>query len=200
MKTAVFDIETSDLAAIGGGILLCACVRPLSTQRTRSFRIDAHEYKPDKEHGFFEREEKDLLVELLAELVKYDLLIGQNIDDFDLAFLKSRAQRLGVPFLLNPLTYDTKKAWGRSKLRTVLNHFGKPSKSLDMIADFLGVEQEKTKIYPRQHWQTIWGNRKQRLEAMNLLVDHCERDVRMNHRIYEMVLPNDPKASMKRWY
>lgn len=199
MKSAVFDIETSDLAAVGGGVILCACVRPLSTQRTRDFRADEYKYEPSAEFGFFQRQEKDLLVAILAELGKYDLLIGQNIEDFDLGFLKSRAARLGVPFSLTPFTYDTKKAFGRSHLRTVLNHFGKPSKSLDMITDFLGIEQEKTKIYPAEHWKTIWGNEYERMEAMNNLLDHCRKDVRMNHRVYDALLPQDTRANIKRW-
>lgn len=57
MQSAVFDIETSSLEAVGGGILLCACVRPLSARRTRQFRIDAYEYDASDEHGFFERKE-----------------------------------------------------------------------------------------------------------------------------------------------
>ena len=199
MKTAVFDIETSDLAAVGSGVILCGCIRPLSTGRTRTYRADNYRYKPSSNFGFFERQERDLVTALLGELGKYDLLIGQNIEDFDLGFLKSRAARLGIPFQLAPFTYDTKKAFGRTKFRTVLNGFGKPSKSLDMIADFLGVDQLKTKIYPAAHWQTIWGKESERMEAMNALVDHCERDVRMNHRVYELILPSDNRANIKRW-
>jgi hypothetical protein len=199
MKTAVFDIETSDLAAVGSGVLLCVCVRPLSTNRTRVFRLDNYKYKPDPRHGFFERQERDMLVDVLGELAKYDLLIGQNIDNFDLGFLKSRAARLGVPFTLCPFTYDTMRAWGRTKFRTVLNKFGKPTKALDMIADFLGIDQEKTKLYPAHHWTTIWGNEAQRMETLNDLVDHCQRDVRMNHKVYEMELPADNKAIIRRW-
>jgi len=199
LKTAVFDIETSALEAIGSGIILCACIRPLSTGRTRTYRIDAYKYEPDPLFGFFERQEKDLLVDILKDLGQYDLLVGQNIENFDLGFLKSRASRIGVPFTLMPLTYDTMKAWGRTHLRTVMNFVGKPSKSLDMITDFLGITQEKTKIYPAAHWETIWANELKRIAAMNDLVDHCLRDVRMNARVYEMELPMDTKAIIKRW-
>jgi DNA polymerase elongation subunit (family B) len=199
VKTAVFDIETSALEAIGSGIILCACIRPLSTGRTRTYRIDAYKYEPDPLFGIMERQEKDLVVDVLKELGQYDLLIGQNIENFDLGFLKSRASRLGIPFTLAPLTYDTMKAWSRTKFRTVMNFVGKPSRSLDMITDFLGITQEKTKIYPAEHWQTIWGNELQRIEAMNNLVDHCQRDVRMNTKVYEMELPADNRVIIKRW-
>jgi DNA polymerase III epsilon subunit-like protein len=199
LKTAVFDIETSALEGIGAGMLLCACVRPVSTNRTRVFRCDQYPYEPDPAFGFFERQEKDLLTSLVDELSKYDLLIGHNLENFDLGFIRTRAYRCGVPFPLRPFTYDTMKAFRRVKMRTVLNIVGKPSASMDMVADFLGIDQEKTKLYPVQHWQTVWGNETQRAAAMNDLVDHCQRDVRMNARIYELLLPYDEKANIRRW-
>ena len=199
MKAAVFDIETSALEGIGAGILICACVRPLATGRTRTFRIDAYKYEQSPEFGFFDRQEKDLLSAVLEELAKYDLLIGHNIVNFDIGFLRTRAYRYSVPFQLNPFVYDTMPAFKRVKLRTVLNAVGKPTASLAMIADLLGLDQEKTAIYPAEHWQTIWGNDAQRLEALNYIVDHCVKDVRMNAQAYEILLPLDWKAKIGRW-
>lgn len=199
MKSAVFDLETTDLAGVGAGILLCGCVRPLATNRTRVFRIDAYHYKADHVHGFFDRQEKDLLVDLVDELKKYDLLIGHNIENFDLGFLRTRAMRHNIPYPLNPITYDTMKAFRRVRIRTVLNVVGKPTASLAMVADFLGVKQEKTSIFPVDWWQSIWGNDTQRLDALNNIVDHCTKDVRMNAEVYEMLLPFDEKVRLARW-
>lgn len=200
MKAAVFDIETTSLEGIGAGILICACVRPLATQRTKTFRLDNYQYKPTPEHGFFERQEKDLLKELLNELRQYQLLIGHNIVNFDLGFLRTRAYKHEVQFDMMPFTYDTMQAFGRVKLRTIANaHTGKPTKSIAMIADLLGVKQEKTAIYPDHHWQTLWGNERKRTEAMNDIVDHCVKDVRMNAQVYDIILPHDYKATIKRW-
>jgi len=151
------------------------------------------------DEGFLQTEETNLIGELIDELSKYDLLVGHNIERFDLPYIRSRAKARNVPFFLNPFTYDTMKAWGRVKLRTVMNGYGKPTKSLDMIGDFLGLDQLKTKIYPRNHWLTIWGNAQQREEAMKDIIDHCQRDVRMNHEIYNIVLQDDMKASIRRW-
>lgn len=200
MKSAVFDIETTALEGIGAGVLICVCVRPLSTQRTKTFRLDQYQYKLSPQHGFFERQERDLLGESLNELRQYDLLIGHNIANFDLGFLRTRAYKHGVQFDLMPVIYDTMQAFGRVKLRTIANaHTGKPVKSLAMIADLLGVKQEKTSIYPTEHWQNIWGNDTQRAEAMHNIVDHCQKDVRMNAQVYEILLPQDHKLTLKRW-
>jgi uncharacterized protein YprB with RNaseH-like and TPR domain len=199
LKSAVFDIETTSLEGVGSGVLICACVRPLSTNRTRVLRIDNYKYEQSSEFGFFERQEKDLSIDLLDELKKYDLLIGHNIDGFDLGFLRTRAQRHNIPFFLNPFTYDTMKAFRRVQWRTVLNRIGKPTASLAMIADFLGVKQEKTSVFPVEWWQGIWGNDVERMEALNNIADHCVKDVRMNAQVYELMLPHDLKASVKRW-
>lgn len=199
MKSAVFDIETTDLAGVGAGVLLCVCIRPLTTQRTRTLRLDSFEFEPDEHFGIFEREERALVEASLAELEKYDLLIGHNIEGFDLGFLRTRAAVHGLSFNIEPFTYDTMKGFRRSKFRTRLNGYGKPSAALAMIADFLGVDQEKTSIFPVEWWSALWGNKLKRIEAMNDIVDHCVKDVRMNHRVYELILPHDKKASFRRW-
>lgn len=200
MKCAVFDIETTALEGVGAGMILCACVRPLATGRTRTYRIQYREEWNPAEEGFLAAEETAFLEEFVEELAKYDLLIGHNIDGFDLPYLRGRCKDRGVKFFLNPFTYDTMKAWGRVRLRTVMNGFGKPTKSLDMIADFLGIEQMKTKIYPRAHWMTIWGSAAKREEAMQNLLDHCKRDVIMNANVYAEVMPMDDKGSIRRWF
>ena len=199
MKACVFDIETTALEGVGAGMIICACVRPLSTQRTRDFRLKFREDFNISEDGFLAKEETDLLGELVEELSKYDLLIGHNIVKFDLPYIRSRCYARGVPFDLRPFVYDTMQVWGRVKLRTVMNGYGKPTKSMAMIADFLGLDNGKTQIYPRRHWLTVWGNRKEREEAMQKILDHCQKDVRMNTQIYEIVLPMDDKGSIRRW-
>jgi hypothetical protein len=198
MKSAIFDIECTDLAAVGAGVMLCVCVRPFTTQRTRTFRLDQYEYEPDDQFGFFERQEKDMLVDVYKELDSYDLLIGHNIINFDIPYLRSRAYQYGINWTSRPLVYDTLRGFRNSGFLTRQNGFGKPCASMDMVADFLGLDQLKTKIYPSQHWENIWGSKAKRMEAMALLVDHCQRDVRMNAEMYPILLANDPKVTIKR--
>lgn len=198
MKTAIFDIECTDLAAVGAGIMLCVCIRPFTTQRTRTFRLDAYEYETDDAFGFFERQEKDMLTDIYAELDKYDMLVGHNIINFDIPYLRSRAYQHHISWNARPLVYDTLRGFRNSGFLTRQNGFGKPSASMDMVADFLGMDQLKIKLYPSHHWQNIWGNKVQRAEAMKDLTDHCERDVRMNAEMYPVLLANDPKVLIKR--
>ena len=199
LRSAVFDLETTSLEGVGAGMLLCGCVRSLSNGKTRTFKLDDYKYDPSPEFGMFERQERDLVAALVGELEQYDLLIGHNIDRFDLHFLRTRAYVHKLPFCMTPLTYDTMTAFRRVGMRTVMNAVGKPTARMDMIADFLGLDQLKTKIYPVDWWQTIWGSDKDRAEALSDIVDHCVRDVRMNYQIYERLLPVDEKAVIRRW-
>lgn len=153
----------------------------------KTFRIDQYKCKPAME--------KPLLEAVLKELAKYDLLIGQNLDAFDLPYLMSRAIRLGVAWTLKPFTYDTKKAFRRLRLRTRDNGYGQPTAALDMIADFLDINQMKTKIYPAAWWKSVW---EQNRETMNEIVSHCEADVKMTAEIYQELLPMDNKAVIRR--
>jgi uncharacterized protein YprB with RNaseH-like and TPR domain len=199
MKAAVFDLETTSLEGVGAGMLLCCCVRPVTNGKTHTLRLDDYKYEASPEHGMFARQEADLVRDTVLELEQYHMLIGHNIDNFDLNFLRTRAYVHKIPFPMTPFTYDTMRAFRRVGWRTVLNKIGKPSAGMDMVADFLGLDQLKTKIYPVDWWQSIWGSDAERLDALNEIVDHCVRDVRMNAQIYDAILPMDEKAVIKRW-
>ncbi len=199
METATFDIETTALEGIGSGLILCVCIRPWRSHTTRNFRLDYLDGWDSGIHGFLEVEETKLLTDVRDELLKYDLLVGQNIEAFDLAYIRTRCFKRGLAFDYNPFTYDVMKAFGRTRFRTPNNRFGKPSKSLGMIADLLGIEQEKTALYPDSHWLSIWGNAAEREEAMQDTLRHCQADVRMTEKAYRLLLPFDGKAILRRW-
>jgi uncharacterized protein YprB with RNaseH-like and TPR domain len=199
INSATFDIETTSLAAVGAGVLLVVCVRPTATQRTRVFRLDSYEYEKDDAFGLVEREETQLLKDVMDELSKYDVLIGHNVARFDVPYLKSRAFQRDLsmpPFVV----YDTLHAFRRTGYLTVQNRFGKPSAGLDMVADFLNIKQEKTKIYPRDWWESVWAKKITRLETMNEIVSHCQKDVRLNANVFPHLWKADPRPALKKVY
>lgn len=189
MRACVFDIETSALEAIGAGVLLCAVVRPVGG-RSVTFRAD--EFK--EPYG----QEGPLVAAVVFALSKFDLWIGHNVIGFDHPWLKSRALFFGLPEIPRPFLYDTFKAFRRLGYKTTMNGYGKPRASLAHAIDFYGYEQEKNGIYPRHHWEVVWGNDKQRAAAMGDLVNHCQADVRMTERLYQALLPVDYGALIKR--
>lgn len=185
MKTCVFDIETTDLAAVGSGWILCAVILDADRGTKQVYRYD--ESKCELGH------EAKLVEAIVKALSEYPVWIGHNIDKFDWPYIKSRANALGIPIHLDTtVTYDTLKAFRRSGLRTIANSYGKPTGRLDHIADFFGIEQLKTPIYPREHWVTVWGQGVNRRKAMDKLVDHCLRDVKLNDQVYRRLWLADP--------
>lgn len=147
MRAAVVDIETTALEACGSGWMLCAVLKELGE--------DAKIYRYDQYHCPLGNETR-MLVAFVKELEQYDLVIGHNVEAFDIPYIKSRLIRCKLPPITShPFIYDTKCGFKRCKFRTVDNGFGKPTTALDMTIDFFGIPQRKTKIYPVAHWQTV---------------------------------------------
>jgi uncharacterized protein YprB with RNaseH-like and TPR domain len=198
LQSAVFDIETTSLGAVGAGIILCVCIRPMQTKRTRTYHIGQFEFEADNNYGFLEREERALLEITRLEFSNYHILIGHNVERFDWPYLKSRAFRRGLEWNLFPGLYDTLKAFRRTKYLTVMNGFGKPSGGLAMVADFGGAKQEKTAIYPVEWWESIWGNKMERIGTLQEITNHCQADVRMNAQVFDYLWAADMRATIKR--
>lgn len=189
MNTCTFDIETSSLEAVGAGFMLCAVVKPLH-KPAKTFRYD--------ELGCRPAHEKRLVQALLQELSYYDIVVGHNARRFDWNYIKSRAVIFGLPIPKYPLIYDTLDAFRRCGFLTRQNSFGKPTASLSFIADFLDIKQEKTAIYPRAHWKGVWGDADDKAEALDNLVDHCVRDVRMTEKVFRRLFEQDGGATLRR--
>jgi uncharacterized protein YprB with RNaseH-like and TPR domain len=190
------DIETTALGAVGAGVILCVCIQSTETGNMRTFRLDNYRFEPDDNYGMVEREEAALLTDVMAELQKYAVVIGHNVRRFDWNYLISRAFIRGVQWLCHPGLYDTLTAFRRTGYLTVPNAIGKPRAGLDMVADFLRIPQAKTKIYPADWWEVIWGNKLKRFEAMQNIVDHCQRDVSMNAEVFTYLWGADPKPQI----
>jgi DNA polymerase III epsilon subunit-like protein len=191
MLSATFDIETSELEAVGAGWLLGAVIKPLGGE-PKLYRYDAYHCQRGHEY--------DLVRAVINELCRYDLLIGHNIENFDWNYLKSRAARLGLPPPpARPFFYDTMKGFRRCGFKTIDNGYGKPTAKLEQIIDFFGLPQSKTHLYPADHWKTIWESGKDRTLAMDKLIDeHCLNDVIMTEQVYPLILRSDTNATIRR--
>lgn len=184
------DIETSALEAVGAGFLLCAVVKE-EGGKPEIFRYDTLHCRPGKE--------KRLVKELVKELMKYDLLVGHNIERFDWNFIKSRAVFFDIKIPKTPLVYDTLHAFRRCGFLTRPNGFGKPTASLAFVVDFLNIPQEKTALYPSDHWKTVWESKKEKAETMNRLVQHCVADVVMTEKVYRRLFAEDHAVNIRRF-
>lgn len=190
MRTAIVDIECSALEAVGAGFLLCAVVKP-EGGKPKVFRYDTMHCKPGKE--------KRLVQAIVDELMQYDMLVMHNGERFDWNYIKSRAMLFGIDIPKRPLSYDTLKAFRRCGFLTRPNGFGKPTASLAFVVDFLGIEQEKTALYPAEHWKTVWERGEERETAINKLVHHCVSDVAMTEAVYRRLFEVDGAALIRRF-
>lgn len=190
MNTCIWDIESSALEAIGAGFMICAVIKP-EGKKPKVFRYDEYHCKP--------AHEKKLIQAVVDELMQYDIVVSHNGYRFDWNYLKSRAQVFGIDIPHAPLSYDTLQAFRRCGFLTRPNSFGKPTAALAMVADFLGVPQEKTGIYPREHWKVVWTTGVEREDALNKLVSHCVADVSMTEKVYRALFVMDGAAILRRF-
>jgi len=183
MNACVLDIETTDFAAVGAGMMLCAVIKPLQ-RKPIIFRYDELNCPPGRE--------RKLIQVVINELSKYDLWIGHYLDGFDWPWLKSRAWQFGIG--IKPrYSFDTWKSFRRVGFKTQSHpKTGRPKASLGHAVDFFGIPQQKTRVgFSREHWQTVWGTDKTLKKAMDVLVKHCIADVVMNEQLYWHLLKID---------
>ena len=175
ISTLVFDIETTDLEADRGVVLCASFESSRAPGRVKTLRNDR--MSPGWAKGV--RGDDRALVEAVCDLIRaHDVLVAHNGNRFDLPFLRTRALRWGLAPLrehkiVDPLTV----AWRKFKLR---------SNRLGAISDYLGIPDRKTPLD-----MSIWadamlnGSKK----AMDLIVAHCEADVRVLSAVLTHVAP-----------
>lgn len=184
----MFDIETASLSVTKGGAgFLCAVIKPLDSDSIVVWRHDLM-----SQRGAIRR--------TLKTLADFDLVIGHNVQRFDLNMLFSYACVHGIPFSLNPLVYDTLTAFGRIGYCTTLTPKGNRRKSLGFAIDFFWPsDNDKTSIYPNWHSIASYERGEAGNRAMADVVDHCIADVMLTERLYLKMLPDDRRVIIRRW-
>jgi hypothetical protein len=148
--------------------------------------FEGEETKP---HYLDNRLSKDItddkyLVEGLHNLLsKADILVGHNIDKFDIKKFNARAVKHGLPPLSPKKTYDT--------LKIARRYFAFSSNSLDYIANFLELKERKSG-HAKFPGDCLWEG----LEAGNLEAwDECQlynlQDCRVTQELFKMLSKYD---------
>jgi uncharacterized protein YprB with RNaseH-like and TPR domain len=174
MNVGVWDIETSGLNA-NFGHMLAGSVMPLWGRRkdVKIVRIDDY---PRYKKSLWD----DTLVvaALVAELNKYDVLIGHNSVNFDAKFLNSRA-------------LDNRTGWIRQEIKHVDSRrtckkflrFG--YRSLENLSIFLDTKDRKTPLVAKLWKKAICGDK----ECLDQIVKHNVQDVITLQEIVKIILP-----------
>lgn len=174
MRIIAWDLECSSLSGMVGRVLCCGFKEILTPERL----VKPYVFRGDEEPYYSKdiADDSKLVVAIRDELEKFDVLVAHNGKLFDRKFLNARLLKAGerplqAKFFIDPMWIV------RSHLRT--------SSKLDNLQQFLGLEDEKTKITWDDWARALGGDRK----AMDVIVKHVTQDVRVLEQAYWRVLP-----------
>jgi hypothetical protein len=187
LRAAVYDIETMDFDVAGyTNFLICCSILPLDDDGITTISIDYNDRLNDKR----------VLMDVVRELEKYDILIGHNIARYDFNWLQTRLLYHDLPMPRKRWLYwDTYVSAVRIALKT--------RKSLANLADFFRVGGEKTSIYPTSWKEVAHPDEEIFEDAIANIIDHCEKDVILNRNVFDAMFYKDRKAInmpfVKKW-
>lgn len=160
LTVAVFDLETTDLKADVGGILVCSIyVWPRGEMIT--FRQDQIENKRNM------ADDSEMCRLVKEELDKHDIHIGWYSKGFDVTFLNTRLVKNGMKPIEPRLHVDP--IWYFRGFRGL-----KPrSSKMSVVAEFYDLDDRKQAVDVQTWRDAAVGD----TDAMDILVDRCESDV-----------------------
>jgi len=168
-----FDLECTHLKPNVGRILCCS-FKPLGGE---AYTYDAHQRR------FKERDTYDdsrLAVAIRDELEKFDIVVGHNSKLFDTKFLNARLIRAGHRIKKAQYQIDTMWSW-RSKVAAW--------SGLDNLQKFALPDSDvvKSSVEWPQWMRALGWDAELRKQAMDEIVDHCERDVAVLESAYRLM-------------
>lgn len=185
MNLAYFDIETNDLNGSFGRIL-CASVLLLPSEEMVTLRLDDYIKRKTAKNM---RDDKKIAEDLRDLLDQQHMTLGWYSKGFDIPFLNTRlvsheSKRLETKLHLDGVWYA--KGWRGIKPK---------SASLESVAEFFGLDERKMKVEPDVWEDARVGER----EAMDVIVDRCESDVRLTREVMERLLDNNLVSNIQRY-
>lgn len=179
-KILILDIETSMLLLGGFDLkpywtspdhvfedffIICAAWKWLGSKK-----IEAVSVKPGKLH-----DDKQVVKQLIKVINEADIVVGHNIDRFDIKKIKTRCLFHGLPVPQQVQTVDTLKVARREFLMT--------SNRLDYLGKYLGVGGKTDNT--RGLWQRIARGDGSALKDM---LKYNKNDVKIQEKVYLKLL------------
>lgn len=181
MRIVAFDIETTSLNALMGG-LLCVSFKPIAISRdftnsseeckAYTFRLDDRKYR-----GKDWEDDSKLVDGVVRELEGYDVIVSWNGKMFDVRFLKAKCAEYGL--------VPPRLRWHLDAMWIVRNGMRIGSSKLINVQKYLHLAEEKTEIAWEDWRKASRGVRK----ALDEVVAHCEADVEVTAEAYWRLLP-----------
>ena len=168
-NVGVIDIETTGLKA-NYSHMLCWCVKEQGKKKIHQDLITRKEVR--------DKNDKRLVKSVVAEMVKYDRLVGHYSIRFDIPYIRSRALYYGIPFPEYRDIYHTDTYYmARANLAIHSNR-------LQAICDYFEIPAKHHPMTPRLWRDAGAGNEK----ALKTVLMHCREDVESTDRVYELLL------------
>lgn len=168
-----FDIETSDLDANFGEVLVFAYKR--NNEKVRSLTI--LDYKKRKRLPY-EQADKYLLEDIYTILSEADIVVGHYSKRFDYPFIQTRLAIHNMPLL--PRTINHIDTW-----RIAKDNLKVRSRRMDAIAEYLGLVERKASV-PFSVWR---ASKAHDPKAIQFLERYCRQDVEVLNGVFERLKP-----------
>jgi hypothetical protein len=173
----VITIETDQHTLITDGFVShnCFCMKPIGGE----IIYDCLTLK-DIDSGI---QDKRLVESCVDKLVKFDRVFGHYSSRFDIPFLRTRAlvHKLYFPGYGAMKQSDT---WQMARKKLKIH-----SNRQDSVAQTLTQKSDKTRIHPDIWLKAQFGNKKDRKEALDYILEHCKIDVMELEENYLSLLP-----------
>ena len=126
---------------------------------------------------------RDMLAELLEQIRKADMLVGQNIEWFDLPIINAECMRLGLNPIRSVLVQDTKRLYRSKGFK----------KGQDNLCELFETEEKKLSLNWQQ-WQEAYDQ-----DGWKTIRERCESDVRANKQLRQKLLNAGYLRSPREW-
>lgn len=167
-RVGFFDIETTNLNA-AFGIMLCYCIKDAATGEVLGKCIDRKQLETVRD--------REIVKACVADLQKFDRVVTQYGERFDLPFIRTRAVALSLPFPEFGELFQT-DVW-----KILRKKFRLHSNRLEAACKVLLGRTEKTHLEPDYWIGALMGDKK----ALAYIYDHCEKDVSDLEKLYNKV-------------
>jgi uncharacterized protein YprB with RNaseH-like and TPR domain len=181
MKVAFWDLETTGLNANMGNVLACG-VLDYATDKVDVYRLDEKPFRPKRKHRagrtLDKGDDRKLVVAVRNRLEEAHMNVAHNLHMFDKPYLNARLLYWDERPLAKRMCLDTKPYCGGVSLRI-------GGTSLKTAQQFFGTGAEKSDL----DWEIWRAARELDRDAMDYIVDHCVRDLKVLKEVYDKILP-----------